>query len=922
MKSATDTSSTDGLNSLDPAGCIPKSLPRSLYLKMLAIAVEKGEFRFAKEAALQWLAAFPGDLQAGLLFAQVCLEQKRARQALSILEELCHLDPEFLPAKQLLLDAQRASGLPPAQEILTDIYALGGSLEGQAEPADWGLPLLLARQALKQGELEQAEQSIHQGLASDPPTALAAVTHLRILEASEQAPLEARLHLAELYHSRWPDCQTCTILLADWLMHGGQSEQAVALLHEVAARDIGAQIAVRLWGTDYPYRSLWPDQPEVTLKISVPASVAAVMGWNQLAPGEKAQPSADGAHNLAGPALALGAAIGGSTQSASAKCADEISTSPSDQPVSQNRRPSSTPKIPETLRPIQAELERIGVRLNRRGIGRVDGRYPIYVIFSAYTGLESLYGPFGAVQIEEEMRHLADAVQARPGWGSLVFFADDPDSTTWYKIRPAKPNDPWELKLALSDLDAALAKRGERIGAVLIVGGPDVVPFHHLPNPVDDDDLDVPSDNPYATRDENYFIPEWPVGRLPGGDTKDPALLLASLRQIADHHVAQITRQKWFMRWWEALTSKLNRRQKGGRPSFGYTAAIWRQASISVYRPIGEPRSMLVSPPTGVNGVSSQASYHNGSCGNGLLPLARLGYFNLHGLADAAEWYGQRDPADDHQNGPDYPVALRPEDVGARDQQSDGSYRHNGCAPQVVFTEACYGGHILGKSTEGALALKFLAAGSLAFAGSTVMSYGSVSTPLIAADLLGQSFWNFMREGLPAGEALRRAKIHLAREMHHRQGYLDGEDQKTMISFVLYGDPLAQPQRTERSPKNVARPIKPPSNVKTVCDRVIEPENSQPVPDEVLKYVKHVVSQYLPGMEDAQLSFSNERAECHSPGHTCPTSQIKSRPLTRQPDRHLVTLSKQVQRERHVHPHYARLTLDGQGKLVKLVVSR
>ncbi len=752
MKSATDTSSATGLNSSDPAGCVPKSLPRSQYLNMLAIAIDKGEFRFAKEAALQWLAAFPGDLQAGLLYAQVWSGENRARQALSILEELCRLDPEFLAAKQLLLEAQCACDLTPAQEILTDIYALGGRLDNQDAVAEWGMPLLLARQALEQGDLDKAEQSVHQGLASDPPTALAAVTHLEIMEASEHVPLEAKIHLAGLYHSRWPDCQTFTLLLADWLMHGGQSEPAVALLHEAAARDIGAQVAVRLWGPDHPYRSLWPEQPEITLKISVPASVAGTMGWNQLAPGEKAPPPAARTADIAGPALALGAAIGGNGHTGSAKCADEISVAQSDQPATQNRQPSSSAKIPESLRPIQQELERIGVRLNRRGISRVDGRFPIYIIFSAYTGLESLYGPFGAAQVEEEMRHLADAVQARPGWGSLVFFADDPDCTTWYKIKPAKPNDPWELKLALSDLDAALAKRGERIGAVLIVGGPDIVPFHHLPNPVDDDDLDVPSDNPYATRDENYFIPEWPVGRLPGGDTKNPTLLLASLRQVADHHINQVTRQKWFRRWWESLSSRLRRRQKGGRPSFGYTAAIWRQASISVFRPIGEPRSMLVSPPTGVNGSSTQTSHGNGSCGSGLLPLARLGYFNLHGLADAAEWYGQRDPADDHQNGPDYPVALRPEDIGAGDQHN------NRCAPQVVFTEACYGGHILGKSAEDALALKFLAAGCLAVAGSTVMSYGSVSTPLIAADLLGQSFWNFMRDGLPAGEALRRAK--------------------------------------------------------------------------------------------------------------------------------------------------------------------
>jgi tetratricopeptide (TPR) repeat protein len=885
-----------------------RHLPRNQYLNMLSIAIEKGEYRFAKEAALQWLAAFPGDLQAGLLYAQVWTGENRAKQALSILEELFRLDPEFLEAGRLLLAAYHISGLAPAPGVISDLFALGGNLSEEDVPAEWSQPLMLARHAIQGGDFAEAENHIHLALAGEPPTSLAAITHLKIMEASTHAPLEAKRHLAEHYHKNWPDCLTCTLLLADWLMQGGQPEQAVALLHEAAARDIGGQVAMRLWGANHPYRSLWPDQPEVILKISPPASVAAAMGWNQLAPGEK-ESGPD-----AGVVLLAGAAIGKITRPGSPKFPDEITQDQTVQPASQERRPPATRKTPESLRPIQEELERIGARLNRRGISRVDGRFPIYVIFSAYTSLESQYGSFGAAQIEEEMRHLAEAVQSRPGWSSLVFFADDPDCTAWYKIKPARPNDPWELKLALSDLDAALAKRGERIGAVLIVGGPEVVPFHHLPNPVDDDDLDVPSDNPYATRDENYFIPEWPVGRLSGGKNKDAAFLLASIQQVAEFHAAQNNQQSWFKRWWENFTSWVQHRGKNSRPSFGFTAAIWRQASISVYRPIGEPRSMLISPPIGVDGNSN--SHRNGNCGMGLLPLARLAYFNLHGLADAAEWYGQRDPADDHQEGPDYPVALRPEDIGASNRQN------NRCAPKIVFTEACYGGHIVGKTCDEALALKFLASGSLAVAGCTAMSYGSVSTPLIAADLLGQSFWNYVKDGLPAGEALRRAKIHLAREMHRRQGYLDGEDQKTLISFVLYGDPLAQPIRTERSPKNVVRPIKLPGNVKTICDRAIEPESAQAVPDDVLKYVKHVVSQYLPGMEDAQVSFSTERAECHAPGHTCPTSQIKSRPLTRQPDRHLVTLSKQVQREHHVHPHYARLTLDGQGKLVKLVISR
>ena len=116
---------------------------------------------------------------------------------------------------------------------------------------------------------------------------------------------------------------------------------------------------------------------------------------------------------------------------------------------------------------------------------------------------------------------------------------------------------------------------------------------------------------------------------------------------------------------------------------------------------------------------------------------------------------------------------------------------NGGRTPEIIFSEACYGAYILEKTAENSLALKFLATGCRALVGSTVMSYGSISTPLNAADLLGTAFWKYLKDGIPVGDALRRAKIHLAREMHKRQGYLDGEDQKTLISFVLYGDPLA-----------------------------------------------------------------------------------------------------------------------------------
>jgi hypothetical protein len=533
------------------------------------------------------------------------------------------------------------------------------------------------------------------------------------------------------------------------------------------------------------------------------------------------------------------------------------------------------------------------------------------------------------VQLDVQLKSLAAAIGHRDDWRALLLYADDPDSMYAYGLPAAKPGDPWELKLALVDLDAALARRGEMIGAVLIVGGPEVVPFHHLPNPVDDADVDAPSDNPYATRDENYFIPEWPVGRLPGGSQGGPDVLLSTIQAMIERHSHYPQRRSWFQRWWTALKARFWILSRRPRPSWGYTAAVWRRAALSVFRPIGPPHCMLVSPPVQVNGRPGRTLQ------NKMLPSGRLGYFNLHGLVDASEWFGQRDPAEPTDS-PDYPVALRPQDI-----------MNGGRSPRVVFSEACYGAHITGKTIDEALALKFLASGSQAVVGSTCIAYGSITPPLIAADLLGHTFWKYLREGLPAGEALRRAKIHLAREMLRRQGYLDGEDQKTLITFVYYGDPLAEASEFGARTNMVFRPLRHPKSIKTVCDRArtgVEARaagSMPPMPEEALSEVKRVVEQYLPGMQGADVLFCHERADCSGEGHRCPTSQFSPRSHPSQtPKRSVVTLSKHIEAPQNVparggevaldeesesvrlHWHYARLTFDQQGNVVKLAVSR
>ena len=70
--------------------------------------------------------------------------------------------------------------------------------------------------------------------------------------------------------------------------------------------------------------------------------------------------------------------------------------------------------------------------------------------------------------------------------------------------------------------------------------------------------------------------------------------------------------------------------------SFGYSAEVWRKASIEVFQQIGSPKDLVTSPPIDIMKSENRID---------LNMRGRLGYFNLHGLVDTGEWYGQRDPA-------------------------------------------------------------------------------------------------------------------------------------------------------------------------------------------------------------------------------------------------------------------------------------
>ena len=872
-------------------------MKRADLVNLLEAAITYQQPDYARQAAQRYLAEWPGDVGVQLVLARAYAAEGYVPQAVKILEGIVAVDPEDFRAQRLLGDQFTALGTPAAANLAYTCAHIGDGLglgappsqadNASTQPLAWVAAARAAYVAERVGDWKTAQHEAQTliGVATSSP--LPSLIQLCALWHARQ--LSLAYPLAQAFYARWPRVVAFKLCLAECLFASGDNAQALERLHDAAAQDIAGQVVARHWGEAHPYRGLWNDDPNLAVSLPgpVPAAVTAALGLNRLT---------------------------GKIQSSSSK------------PQSHGGQTSRLPSQPEEVANIQEELRRVANRLSARqtAAAKAKGSQPKYIILSSRTRLVQVFGKDGFVAIDTMLKTLAvnAATRLAPRSSRMpahVVYVDDPEALKPFGLRPINPANAWDVKTLVGNLAAQLKAQNSSIGALLIVGGPDIIPFHHLPNPTDDGDPDVPSDNPYATADENYFVPEWPVGRIPSGAGRSPEPLLRLLRQAAGNYAKRksLSRVQY---WLTVILNLLFRRSPAPvappspMDSFGYSANIWKASSSEVYTAIGDPQALVTSPPWDANALPAE----------GLLPT-HLSYFNLHGIEDGPEWYGQRSPAD-ASTLPEYPVALRPADVA-----------NTGRAPAVVFSEACYGANIADKSVNDALSLRFLDCGTHVIVGSTKIAYGSVTPPLIGADLLGRQFWQNLTAGWPAGEALRQAKLQMAQEMHNRQGYLDGEDQKTLISFILFGDPLAtapnaQPAKSAR--RNAATPGLAP---KTVCDKAVEANLASgcagshgELTPETVSHIKSVVAQYLPGMGDAQWRVAHTRVDCSSKNHICPTGQLASQMKAHgpaslpspAPHRTVVTLSKTIRSRTHAHAHFARVTLDETGKIVKLAVSR
>jgi tetratricopeptide (TPR) repeat protein len=876
---------------------------RTNLLSLLHAARASGRIDFGRQTATDWLARWPGDAEIQLYLARVEIEQGHVQPAIRRLRQVVTADPEYVDAYRALAEALRLAGDPQRASVYAGCARVlaGEKPEGEDNPS-WLTRLHAALSALGRKDAGKAEREAQQALLADPETPLPTLVYARAQKASGEAT--AALATARAGHDRWPECVPFLVLIGEDLIRRSETARGVEYMHQAAALDPKGRVAARYLGDDHSYLSLWPSTMEANLSRPVPADVAAVLGENRLAAGSPTPVASGAPVEAQGHAIEQPPPIEATPIPAVAE--DELPPSPEPWEAFRGPDPGDSAGARvlqnEGLVDIADDLERLATRLHVRGhVADEDRRLPAYIVLTSRTRLVQQFGEERFERLQEALDELTKAVDRKPGWTAYQVYVDDPMSLAPFGIAPADPGNAWQVKLRLADLDRSLARRGEMVGAVLIVGGHSVLPFHLLPNPTDDDDESVHSDNPYATSDDNYLAPEWPVGRLPCDNDVD--LLVRLVREAALEHeyaarpIGPAKRVRlWLVRHFPWLF--------GGRVrTLGYTASIWRKASMAVYRAIGDPHSMLTSPPAKAGALPGQA-----------LRPSRLSYFNLHGVEDAAEWFGQRDPLRDGETGDEFPIALRPQDVV-----------NGGRAPKVVFSEACYGANVFNRTTDTAIALKFLTSGSHAVVGSTKISYGSVTPPLIGADLLGRYFWDQLTLGASAGEGLRRAKLSLAAEMHRRQGYLDGEDQKTLISFVLYGDPLHAPALAPAGvgSKSVIRKVTRPTAMKVVCALGGPQRSVRDLDPAAYARVKSIVSQYLPGLVDATARVHAQHLGCDGRDHVCPTNQLgmKASGGTGR-ETVVVTLTKHVPGVGPKHVHYARLTLDAAGKVLKLAVSR
>jgi hypothetical protein len=294
---------------------------------------------------------------------------------------------------------------------------------------------------------------------------------------------------------------------------------------------------------------------------------------------------------------------------------------------------------------------------------------------------------------------------------------------------------------------------------IVIVGAGDVIPFQEIDNPAEDEDLNVPSDLPYAcesafSRSIDAFTgPTRVVGRIPDlpGKQKNTAYLTTLIGNAIAHKPAKVDVYRKY---------------------FAVSAQVWKKSTeMSLQALFNDSKSMINSPKATEN---TPALYTKAQL------KATTHFYNCHGSSIDPCYYGQR------RN--NYPEALRSKNLVG-----------NITPGTVVAAECCFGAQLYDytqlEPAEKSVVHTYLEQGAVSFVGSTTIAYGPADSNALA-DLMTQYFIKNILKGASAGRAFLEARQQFLTDSGPQ---LDPYELKTLAQFYLLGDPSVVPALSEDS---------------------------------------------------------------------------------------------------------------------------
>ncbi|MEO6713904.1 MAG: hypothetical protein ABIM89_10795 [Mycobacteriales bacterium] len=374
----------------------------------------------------------------------------------------------------------------------------------------------------------------------------------------------------------------------------------------------------------------------------------------------------------------------------------------------------------------------------------------IKVVVTHRSAARAKYGASGWSRIRKEVTALAKADNARGI--TTRFFALDSAADS-QKVGATKVTAAADAVAVKASIDRIYAKWAPAY--LMLLGGPELVPQHSLPNPLwtgdpeDDPDQFIRTDLPYACDAASFpsvtaFTgPTRAVGRLPDlvGETDADVLvdLLRHAREAA------------------AFTSSAS------TPVFALSTKTWKVSTqLTVGKLAGVSGAVLTSPTRGPVWTAAD-----------LAPSLHL--VNCHGGEFDPKWYGEATPGQVN-----LPTSM--------DAASLPGLIAKG---SVVAAECCYGvAHWPPAAAGGqaSVASTYLREGASGVFGASNVAYGP-ATANEYADLMCQYFLNEVL----GGASLGRAALAARQRFVQTESFLDPTDLKTLGQFDLLGDPSIHP---------------------------------------------------------------------------------------------------------------------------------